>query len=75
MEYIFTIQGYNEMKEDRLHDSCEIFLIAGNEKQAVLKAKKMVKKKHYRIAKVGESQENNQESLIKELIKAIKTLK
>lgn len=53
---VFTIQAFiQEMPDGRLTDSCTLELIAESEKEAVAKAKKLIKKPFYRIQRVFEN--------------------
>lgn len=54
--YLYFIQAYEESDPslDRLSNYSEVRVIADNEKDALVKAKKMVDKKHYRVAGVTE---------------------
>jgi hypothetical protein len=52
---LFTVQGY-ELKTDTgsLLDSCEINLISTSAEDALKRAKGLIKKSNYRVAKITE---------------------
>ena len=52
---VFVIQAYESKREDgALEDVVTLELIDKNEKSAMAKAKKLVKKKNYRLASIIE---------------------
>lgn len=55
-ELIFIVQAYLDIvpPDGRLADSCQLELYAENEKEAIERAKKIIKKNHYRVAQVIE---------------------
>ncbi len=51
----YTIQGYDRMKTNgQCLNVCDININATNGNEALAKAKKLVKKKNYRVAQVQE---------------------
>ena len=64
--YYYEITGYEKQTGIKgwLHNSCVITVYAEDEKEAILKAKQMINKKHYRISKVAEIHDHsNQEDM------------
>lgn len=60
MKFIFIIQAHQgEMPNMQLSDVCTLELICKNSTEAIKKAKKLIKKKHYRISQIIERKENN----------------
>jgi len=54
---VFVIQAHTgEMPDGRLQDSCELQLIDKNLKSAMKRAKKIIKKKFYRLSRVVEKE-------------------
>jgi len=58
MKYKYKVTGYQEKIGGTLNDITAILVIAENSGKALDKAKKMIKKKHYRVAEVHEINKN-----------------
>lgn len=55
MKLVFIIHAHEgEMPDMKLMDACTLELFAKSEKEAVSRAKKLVKKKFYRISQIIE---------------------
>jgi hypothetical protein len=50
----FTVQAYNEKKDNLLVDSCQIQLVDTTEKNALARAEKLIKKENYRVSAIVE---------------------
>ena len=61
---LYTIHGYEKMvKGDKLMDTTEIIVHAENGENAIEKAKSLIKKKFYRIARIHEETHQLQEEI------------
>ena len=55
---IFIIQGYQEdVGNMQMSHVCELELFCSSEAQAIRRAKKLIKKNHYRVSKIIEKEE------------------
>jgi len=55
---IFIVQAHEgEMADMRLLDACTIEIFCKTEKEAIQRAKKLIKKKHYRISNIIEKKD------------------
>ena len=61
LHWHYKVQGYEKMigEEGRLWEVVTIHVVASNEKEAINKAKEMIKKKHYRITEAYEHHMSN----------------
>lgn len=58
--YHFQVQAYDKLEENgTLYDVVLVFIRAMSEKGAIAKAKKLIKRKIYRVSKIDECFENH----------------